>query len=134
MFEEMKAAIEADRVDGQFGYDCFEEVVSDAYSAAQDKLKEHTGDDSIYIESSIQCGSGQVELYSSKVGSTYWDFESECDLLYDFAAAATSEDSFVDSIFNFLLYKYEDCSFSDDDEDDEDPDYEGCEEEGEEEY
>lgn len=135
MFEEMKAAIENDEIDGQFGYDCFEDEVNDAYSRAWDKLKEHTRDTTIYIEPSIQCGRGIVEMSSQTVGKTEWDFESECDLLYDLAAEAISEASFVDSIFSFLLDKYEECAFDDDDDYyDEDDEYEGCEEDDEEDY
>lgn len=129
MFEEMKAAIKNDMIDGQFGYDDqYADYVSDVYGEATAEASQRVGED-IFIEPSIEAGMGSVFM-TCKKGTTTWDFESECDILYEFAEESKTEEEFKEKIVDFILGKYEDCGL----EDDEDPDYEGCEEEDEEEY
>ena len=134
MFEEMKAAIENDEIDGQFGYDDqYADYVNDVYGEATAEASQRVGDD-IFIEPSIQGGIGGVFMTCNK-GTTNWDFESECDILYEFAEESETEEEFKEKIIGFILGKYEDCypeEDEDEEDDDEDPNYEGCEEDEEE--
>ena len=119
MFEAMKEYLKNDELDGQFGYDDkFSDYVNDIYCQASEKLCEITGDSSIYIEPSIQCGCGGVFM-STDHGSTNWDFESECDTLLEFAEDADTEEEFKNYIVNFLQGKYEDVMPEDEEEEDE---------------
>ena len=128
MFDEMKAAIENDEIDGQFGYDDqYADYVGSVYGEATAEASRRVGDD-IFIEPSIQGGMGGVFMTCNK-GTTDWDFESECDTLYEFAEESESEEEFKEKIVGFILGKYEDCCPEEDEKDHEDPDYEGCEEE-----
>lgn len=130
MFEEMKAAIENDEINGQFGYDDqYADYVSDVYGEAVEEASREVGDD-IFVEPSIQSGRGGVFMTCNK-GTTDWDFESECDTLLEYATEAETEEEFRAMIKSFILSKYEDC-FPEEDEC-EDSDYAGYEEGDEEE-
>lgn len=127
MFEEMKAYLENDGEAGQFGYDDpYADYVNGIYFDAITEVERQTGEASIVVEPSIQAGMGRVDMYCDK-GTTYWDFESECETLAEFAMEADTEEEFKQSIVGFLLGKYEDCVPADDEDEyeDEDPDYEG---------
>lgn len=132
MFEEMKAYLENGGDEGQFGYDDpYADYVGGVYYDAIEEVGRKMNDANIDVEPSIQGGMGGVFM-TCKKGETHWDFESECDMLLEFAEEAETEEEFKQSIVSFLLGKYEECVPEDDEEDDEDPDYEGCEEDDDE--
>lgn len=135
MFEEMKAWLSSPEAeDYQFGYDDpYADYVGGVYYDAIQEVCTQMNDATIEVEPSIQGGRGGVFMTCNK-GSTHWDFESECDMLIEYAEEAETEEEFKQSIVGFLLGKYEDCVPEDeDDEDDgEDPDYEGSPDDDEE--
>lgn len=108
MFEEMKAAIENGEIDGQFGYDGqYADYVNSIYGEATREASQRVRDD-IFIEPSIQGSMGGVFMTCS-TGTTNWDFESECDILYGFAEESETEEEFKEKIVGFILDKYADC-------------------------
>lgn len=139
MFEEMKAWLQTPAAeDYQFGYDDpYVDYLGGVYFDAINEVGRQKNDPNIFVEPSIQGGVGGVFMTCNK-GTTDWDFESECDMMLEFAEEAETEEDFKQSIVGFLLDKYDECVPEDDDlEDDtryadEDPDYEGCEEEDDE--
>lgn len=127
MFEEMKEYLENGGDEGQFGYDDpYADYVNDIYMSAISELEVEMNDASIDIEPSIQGGMGRVDM-QCKAGSTYWDFETECEILAELAIESETEEEFKNAIKSFLRGKYEECEPEDDDDDeyDEDDDYEG---------
>lgn len=132
MFEEMKKAIAEESgeiYDYQFAYDGpYADYVCGVYGEALEKVSKEVGDD-LYVEPSIQCGVGRNDMYSAK-GTTYWDFEAECDTLLEFAEEAETEEEFRDMIASYLMGKYEECEPEDDDDyDEEDDEYDDAEDE-----
>lgn len=142
MFEEMKAWLQTPAAeDYQFGYDDpYADYLGGVYYEAIEEVGRQKNDADIFVEPSIQGGRGGVFM-TCKNGTTSWDFESECDMMIEFAEEAETEEEFKQSIVGFLLGKYDECVPEDEDgdlEDDtryeeEDPDYEGCEEDEEDE-
>lgn len=129
MFDEMKAWLQTPAAeDYQFGYDDpYADYVGGVYYDAIQEVCAQMNDATIDVEPSIQGGRGGVFM-RCKNGMTHWDFESECDMLIEYADEADTEEEFKQSIVSFLLGKYEDCvpeDEDDDEDDDEDPDYEG---------
>lgn len=133
MFEEMKSWLQTPAAeDYQFGYDDpYADYLGGVYYDAIEEVGRQKNDADIFVEPSIQGGRGGVFM-TCKNGTTSWDFESEGDMLIEFAEEAETEEEFKQAIVSFLLGKYEECVPEDDEEeDDEDPDYEGCEEDEE---
>ena len=122
MFEQMKKAIEeesGDIYDYQFAYDGpYADYVGDVYGSALEKLSKEVGED-IDVEASIQCGRGRNDMYCES-GHTYWDFESECDTLLEYAQDAETEEEFEGMIVGFLRNKWEDCIPYDEEDEEED--------------
>lgn len=135
MFEEMKAWLATPAVeDYQFGYDDpYADYIGGVYYDAIHEVGRQMNDADIVVEPSIQAGMGRVDMYC-KNGVTNWDFESECEMLLEFAEEAETEEELKNSIVGFLLGKYEDCVPEDeeDEDDGEDPDYEGSPDDDEE--
>lgn len=128
MFNEMKDWLQTPAAeDYQFGYDDpYADYIGGVYYDAIEEVGRQMNDADICVEPSIQGGRGGVFM-TCKNGMTNWDFESECDMLIEFAEEAETEEEFKQSIVGFLLGKYEDCVPADDEDEyeDEDPDYEG---------
>lgn len=131
MFNEMKAWLKTNEVeDYQFCYDDpYSDYTGELYWKAVERLQKEVGDDTIFVEPSIQCGCGCNVMYT-KDGRSEWDFESECESIFEFAEEAETEEELISSIYGYLMDKYEDRSEDDDDydEDDEDEDEEDEEE------
>ena len=120
MFEQLKAWLKTEEVeDYQFGYDDpYADYINGLYGDAVGKLQKETGDESIFVEPSIQCGRGCVVMYTED-GRSQWDFESECETLLEFAEDADTEEELIACIKGYLNSKYEDRSQEDEEDDDE---------------
>lgn len=121
MFEKLKAWLKTDAVaDYQFGYDSpYDDYVNVLYGDAVSKLQKQTGDKSIFVEPSIQCGRGCVVMYT-KDGRNQWDFEDECETLLELAKDAETEEELISNIESYLTGKYEDRVAEGEDEENED--------------
>ena len=109
IYSEMKQWLqENDYIDGHdFAYDGeYAEFVDTLYLEALEKLKEETGDESIFVEPSIQGGQGGVFMFANGKNDVSWDFEAECETLLDYANNANTADEFVNMIFGYLKDKY----------------------------
>lgn len=96
-FQQFKKDVADGNIGGQFGYDWYEDMVDDAYSAATSKYKK------IEIEPSIQAGKGGIFIYFDGLQSEYVkDFEEECEELYDLACEATSYREFKAAVRNYV--------------------------------
>lgn len=120
MYAQMKQWLqENDYIDGHdFAYDGeYAEFVDTLYLEALEKLKEETGDESIFVEPSIQGGQGSVFMFADGKNDTSWDFEAECETLLDYANKTDTASEFVDMIFEYLKAKYNSMTnkFDDDD-------------------
>lgn len=120
MFKQLKEWLKTGEVeDCQFSYDSpYDDYINGLYADVIEKLQEETGDTSIFVEPSIQCGRGCVVMYTSD-GKSEWDFETECDDLLEFAEEADTEEELIALIKSYLNSKYEDRT-EDDEEDEED--------------
>lgn len=120
MYAQMKQWLqENDYIDGyDFAYDGeYAEFVDTLYLEALQKLQEETGDESIFVEPSIQGGQGSVFMFADGKNDASWDFEAECETLLDYANKADTANEFVDMIFEYLKAKYNSMTneFDDDD-------------------
>lgn len=118
-FHEMKDYIK-EKEDYHLAYDSpFSDYIDKLYSDATAKLSEEYSD--LFVEPSIQCGRGRVFATYVCDGVTYhtnWDFESECEAIFELASGSETEEEFCECIRSYLDSKLSDADIADDEEED----------------
>ena len=96
-FQQFKKDVADGNIGGQFGYDWYEDMVDDAYSAAVSRYE------NVEIEPSIQSGRGGVFMWidGEDCGEVI-DFEKECEELYDRACESDTYEEFKDNVSSYI--------------------------------
>ena len=96
-FQQFKKDVAAGNIGGQFGYDWYEDMVTDAYIEACEEYS------NVMIEPSIQAGKGGIFMWiDDEACGEVIDFEEECEELYNRACESDTYAEFKDSVSGYI--------------------------------
>lgn len=109
-FSQLKA-LALQSSDASIVYDSeFSEYIDSIYMAAFEELESEYEDTDLYIEPSIQGGSGRIFLYGWG-GEYSWDYEDECDEIFEYILECETASEFKQTLKDYLDGKV--CSLAD---------------------
>lgn len=109
-FNSMKTALTAGKIDDLVYDSAYTEYIDEIYMDIVEELCEKYKD--LYIEPSIQAGSGGVFATFVSDGETYknnWDYRTECERIEEFAVDAETEEEFKSLIKEYIVSKLNDA-------------------------